>query len=263
MNPTFVSKKNEEEEKLSPYWAGRRKQEERDARIAWYVDTERVLTVELLVGLLDMPPTPSSTRIVEARLQRLVQLKYVRQIRKGYTTYYVSPFVIKKGDPQLEHKLQETYAWIAFQRSLPVEHRLQSNVLAKLGGQVKPDGAFVTKRHGFCLEIDTGLKPLGQLEEKAHKYLKHADQLQDTLPGWLGNVDSLQVLFITKLPGRVPHIVDKLKGIGSGGMFLVTSQDQFKPFDGSILTPSWRSPRDNELHTLLEEFSTGHFCKSL
>jgi len=65
-------------------------------------------------------------------------------------------------------------------------------------------------------------------------------------------VDSLQVLFITRRAGRVPHIVDKLKGIDSGEVFLVTSQDAFRPFDGSILSPVWRSPRDTELHTLLE-----------
>ncbi len=247
-------RKNEEEGgKISPYWAGRLKQEERDGKIKMAIDTERVLTVELLMGWLDMPPTPSSRRIVETRLHRLVQLKYVRQIRDGYTTYYVSPSVIKKGNPQLEHKLQESTAWIALKRALPVEHSLTSDVLRKLGGQVIADGAFIVKRHGFCQEIDTGLDDLGALEEKGKKYMKHAEDLKETLPGWLGNVDSLQVLFITRRAGRVPHIVDKLKGIDSGEMFLVTSQEAFRPFDCSILCPIWNSPRDTEKHTLLED----------
>src|SRR2546421_8827610 len=134
MEPDLLRKNEEEGGKISPYWAGRLKQEERDGKIKMAIDTERVLTVELLVGLLDMPPTPSSRRIVETRLQRLVQLKYVRQIRDGYTTDYVSPSVIKKGNPQLEHKLMENTAWIALQRALPVEHKLTRDVLRKICG---------------------------------------------------------------------------------------------------------------------------------
>src|SRR6266446_7444073 len=251
MEPDLL-RKNEEEGGISPYWAGRLKQEERDGKIKMAIDTERVLTVELLMGMLDMAPTLSSRRIIETRLQRLVQLKYVRQIRDGYTTYYVSPLVMKKGNPQLEHKLMESYTWIALKRSLSIEHSLTSDVLRKLGGQVIPDGAFIVKRHGFCQEIDTGLDDLGALQEKGKQYQKYEDHLQDTLPGWLGNVDSLQVLFITRRPSRVPHIVDKLKGIDSGEMFLVTSQEAFRPFDCSILSPIWQSPRDTALHTLLE-----------
>jgi len=253
MEPDLLRKNEEEGGKISPYWAGRLKQEERDGKIKMAIDTERVLTVELLMGLLDMPPTPSSRRIVETRLHRLVQLKYVRQIRDGYTTYYVSPLVMKKGNPQLEHKHIESYTWIALKRSLPVEHTLTSDVLRKIGGQVIADGACIVKRHGFCQEIDTGLDDLGTLEEKGKQYVKYAEHLKETLPGWLGNVDSLQVLFITRRAGRVPHIVDKLKGIDSEGMFLVTSQEAFRPFDCSILCPIWNSLRDTEKHTLLED----------
>src|SRR6266481_3323255 len=136
MEPDLLRKNEEEGGKISPYWAGRLKQEERDGKIKMAIDTERVLTVELLMGWLDMPPTPSSRRIVETRLQHLVQRKYDRQIRDGYNTYYVPPSVIKKGNPQLEHKLQESTTWIALKRALPVEHSLTSDVLRKLGGQV-------------------------------------------------------------------------------------------------------------------------------
>src|SRR5258706_10571588 len=113
MLPDLLGKNNEGEEKLTPYWAARRKQEERDGLMKQYTDEHRVLTVELMIGLLAMPHTPSSRRIVETRYQRLVKGKLVRQIRKGFVTYYVSPAVIKRGDPQLEHKLMEAYAWIA------------------------------------------------------------------------------------------------------------------------------------------------------
>jgi hypothetical protein len=250
MDSVFVRKKIEEEEKLSPYWAGRQKQEWRDGMIKQAIDTYRVLTVELLVGYLDLPPTPSSRRIVETRLQRLVKGKYVRQIRDGYITYYVSPLVIKKGNPQYDHKLMESYAWLALERVFPVQHALKSDVLRKLGGSLIHDGAFVTSRQGYCLEIDTGLDDINEYTSKTERYLRQADNLIETYPDWLGKVDTLQVLIITKRSRRVAAIVEKIREVKESGMFLVTSQEQFQPFNGSILNSIWSWAKDTELQPL-------------
>ena len=99
MNDNLLEKKNGEGEKISPYWAGRRKQEERDQLMKLYTDKYRVLTVELMIGLLNMDLNPSSRRIIETRYKRLVEGKYVRQIRKGFVTYYVSPSVVNPTTP--------------------------------------------------------------------------------------------------------------------------------------------------------------------
>src|SRR5215211_5283066 len=220
MDAVFVEKNNKEEEKLSPYWAGRQKQEWRDEMIKQAIDTNRVLTVELLVGYLDMPPTPSSRRIVETRLQRLVKGKYVRQIREGYVTYYVSPLVIKKGNPQYDHKLMESYVWLAFRRNFTVEHALTSEALRKIGGSLIPDGAFVTQRQAYCLEIDTGLDDINEYTQKTERYLRQADRLKETYPNWLDKVDTVRVLIITKRAKRVPSIVEKIRQVKESGMFL-------------------------------------------
>jgi hypothetical protein len=250
MERVFVEKEIVEEEKLSPYWAGRQKQEERDGRIKQAIDTYRVWTVELLVGYLDMPPNPSSRRIVETRLQRLVQGKYVRQIREGYVTYYVSPLAIKKGNPQYSHKLMETYTWLALERVFRVQYALKSDALRKLGGSLIPDGAFAETRQGYTLEIDTGLDDINEYTSKTERYLRQADQLIETYPDWLGNVDNLQVLIITKRAKRVAAIIEKIREVKESGMFLVTAQEQFQPFDGSILTPIWAWAKDKELQSL-------------
>jgi hypothetical protein len=250
MERVFVEKNNKEEEKVSPYWAGRQKQEERDGMIKQAIDTYRVFTVELLVGYLDMPPTPSSRRIVETRLQRLVQRKYVRQIREGYVTYYVSPFTIKKGNPQYDHKLMETYTWLALERVFPVQHALKSDALRKLGGSLIPDGVFVTNREGYTLEIDTGLDDINEYTSKTERYLRQADRLIETYPDWMGKVDNLRVLIVTKRAKRVAAIVEKIKQVKESGMFLVTSQEQFQPFDGSIFDPIWSWAMDSQLQSL-------------
>jgi hypothetical protein len=250
MEHVFVGKNNEEEEKISPYWAGRQKQEERDEMIKQAIDTDRVWTVELMVGYLDMPPTPSSRRIVETRLQRLVQGKYVRQIREGYVTYYVSPLVIKKGNPQYGHKLMETYTWLALERVFDVRYALKSDALRKLGGSLIADGAFAETRQGYTLEIDTGLDDINEYTSKTERYLRQADRLIETYPDWLGNVDNLRVLIVTKRVRRVAAILDKIREVKKSGMFLVTSQEQFQPFDESILGPIWSWTKDNELQAL-------------
>ena len=250
MDSVFVGKKNEEEEKISPYWAGRRKQEERDGMMKQAIDTYRVLTVELLMGYLDMAPTPSSRRIIEARLARLVQGKYVRQIREGYITYYVSPLVMKKGNPQYDHKLMESYTWLALERVFPVQYALKSDALRKLGGSLIPDGVFVINRHGYCLEIDTGFDDINEYTSKTERYLRQADHLIETYPDWLGKVDTLQVLIITKRSRRVAAIMEKIREVKESEMFLVTSQEQFQPFNGSILNSIWSWAKDTELQPL-------------
>jgi len=248
MNENLLKEKNEEGEKVSPYWAGRRKQEQRDGLMKLYTDRYRVLTVELMIGLLNMPLNPSSRRIIETRYQRLVEGKYVRKIRKGYTTYYVSPSVIKKGDPQLEHKLMESYVWIALERALPVAKKEMSHQLRGQGGSIIPDGVFQINGTLYCLEIDTGLEQLAELKSKAQRYDKNRESLQDRYL-----MTNMQVLFITKYQSYVAEIFKELQDIGSGGMFLMTAQELFKPFDQSILTPIWFSPESPEQRTLKAE----------
>jgi hypothetical protein len=182
-----------------------------------------------------------------------VKGKYVRQIREGYVTYYVSPLVIKKGNPQYDHKLMETYVGLALARAIPVHHVLRSHELRKLGGNLISDRAFVADRQGYCLEIDTGLDDINEYTRKTERYLRQADRLIETYPDWLGEVDNLRVLIVTKRAKRVAVIVEKIRQVKESGMFLVTSQDQFQPFDGSILNPIWRWAKDDQLQTLRKE----------
>ena len=59
-------------------------------------------------------------------------------------------------------------------------------------------------------------------------------------------MSNMRVLFITKYQNYVAHIFQELQGVGSGGMFLITAQELYTPFDQSILTPIWFSPESPE-----------------
>src|SRR5437870_449720 len=160
------------DEKITPYWAARKKGEERDLLIQKYVNMYEVLTVELVMNLLDMPPTASSRRIVETRLQRIVKWKRAKKIKEGYTTYYVTPAILQtRKRPQLVHRLLESRWWVFLQKSgYQIEDRRTSSDLWKQGGTLVPDSYCRIKTTGIFFEGDTGTDDLGELQSKARRY---------------------------------------------------------------------------------------------
>ena len=234
-------RKNDVDEKLSSYWSARRKGEERDLLIQKYLTTYEVLTVELVMQLLDMPATASSRRIIEQRLQRIVQAKKAKKILESRTTYYVTPPVLQaRKKPQLVHRLLESKWWVFLATAgFQIEDRRSSSLLWSQGGNLIPDSYCRIGTIGIFFEADTGTDDLGELRSKAERYQKHFDYFQ-TIYGF----ESYRVVFLTRSPVRVGHIAEKLKGVGSGWQWLITDEENI----GTFLCV-----KDMQRHPLLED----------
>jgi hypothetical protein len=234
---------------------------DRDDRIIAAVNTYQVVTAELVCALLGMEDTHSNRNIVERRLRLLAEeddrVKHFRQVRQDGVTYTVSLSLslrVNGARAQLLHRAMQSRFWATLLKTVSVAVRKTDGELRTAKGSVIPDGFFMVHNDAFFVEVNTGRDSFDHPLHKAREYHRQHDYLCKTVITEKGQppIESFRVLWVNRYRDRAAQMLRTFAEIGSGGLFLVTSQEHFNPFQPHTILDCWFSPKTGEKAPLLE-----------
>jgi hypothetical protein len=249
----FLIEKKEYRGHVGGAWADRRAvQLERDGKLIEFVNRYQMLTTELGCALLGWPRTRANLKIVERRLRRLAEDgKHFHQVLRDGILYTLSLEISprkKEEQSQLVHRYMEARRWATLEMAIPIANKRTARQLRQQGaGSFIPDGFCTINGTGYFWEDNTGNDNFADISAKCTLYYRDREYLAQVF-----GVASFRVVWTSKLKSRVNLILDSAAGIGSGGLFLVTHEEEFSPFiPQSILEPIFWSPKDRQQHSLL------------
>jgi hypothetical protein len=252
------------------HWEARRDlQRKRDLMIMQSVDHLDVATPALLVALLGLDCTPSSLASIGRRLRRLADAQELHLVTQFDPVVHrtVTYAVTKELNPrqwdtrqQLAHKLMIAKFWASAEAVYAITDRRKDREL-RTGGLgtsgIVPDGICRIDGRIYSLECNGGRDHFDQVAAKAEKYQRHRAYIQKDLYEAAG----ITVVWISKLKGRVAHMVDAFSKIDTEGIFKICAEEDFfpvhltttTPFDPSRLTePIFVSSKDGQKHPLVD-----------
>ncbi len=225
-------------------------QKERDSKIISLVSSYQTVTCELVTALLGMERTPSNVNLVERRLRLLAGQKFFRQVRQDNVTYTVGLAIKLRADgerAQLVHRTMQSRFWGTLLNAVDVIDRKTDREFRADGGiangRIVPDGYFTLKGRNYFVECETGFASFDHALKKSEEYRRQLDYLR------MFHAGSIQVLWVNRLASRT---ADMLRRFG-GGMHLVTNESSFSPFDPQTILQGWRSPKDDQPHSLVKD----------
>jgi len=213
---------------------------ERDDVIISLVNKHQVLTCELTAALLGMEHTHSNLNIVERRLRLLSEQKHFAQVLQDNVTYTVSYSVSlrKTGTrAQLLHRAMQSRFWGTLHAAVPVAMQKTDREFRLEKGPLVPDGFCQVHNGSFFVECNTGRDSFDNVLKKAREYDRQKDYLCR-----IYDLESFRVLWVSRSPDRAGHMLAKFVDIGSGGLFLVTTEREVNPFIPASILTCWLRP---------------------
>jgi hypothetical protein len=256
-------------------WEARRAlQLKRDLMIMQVVDHLDVVTPALLVALLGLDCTPSSLASIGRRLRRFADVHELHLVTQFDPVVHrnVTYAVTKELNPrqrdtrqQLAHKLMIATFWASAEAVYAITDRRKDRELRSAGGLgisgIVPDGICRIGSRIYVLECNGGRDHFEQVVAKAEKYHRHRAYIQKDLYEAAG----ITVVWVSKLKGRVEHMVDAFSKIDTDGIFKICAEEDFfpahlttaTPFHPLRLTePIFVSPKDRQKHPLVDQLCT-------
>src|SRR5262249_35566974 len=114
-------------------------QEERDGKIIGMIEQYRVVRLELILALLDLPRTKNNLNIIDSRLQKLSEYAFHKIIHDGLAynvTLDISRPKSKEQKSQLAHYYMASKRFSTLERVTKFEQRLDGRELWRIGGNV-------------------------------------------------------------------------------------------------------------------------------
>ena len=245
--PSSRGKKEYKGEYGAEWEARRALQRKRDLMLMQLVDHLDVVNTELLVALLGLDYTPSSLASIGRRLRRLADAHELHLVTQFDPVVHrtVTYAVTKELNPrqrdtrqQLAHKLMIATFWASAEAVYAVTDRRKDREL-RTGGLgtsgIVPDGICRIDGRIYPLECNGGRDHFEQVVAKAEKYQRHRAYIQNDLYEAAG----ITVVWISKLKGRVAHMVEAFSKIDSDseGIFKICAEEDYFPAHLSTATP--------------------------